>query len=138
MNNQEHPRVHGRAFIYAINNFQLKDDFLQHIRFVIFCDQKWTFQSVLFLVEKLNLYINFCDQDFCLLEVEFGPLQPITLDDISEEAVKEAVICHDHEENEVIYRIDVLWYYLSLQKITGTSRLKFHQLFNNVRPTLHK
>ena len=68
--------------------------------------------------------------------MEFLSRQSITLDDISEEALKEAVIRHGNEEHAVVYRIDVLWYHLSLQKISGTTRWKFHHLFNLVRVLL--
>ena len=44
--------------------------------------------------------------------------------------------CHGDEEHAVVYRIDVLWYHLRLQKIPGTSRSKFHYLFNLVRVVL--
>ena len=86
-----------------------------------FYDQDCTFESVLFVFEKLKSYINFSDQDLRQLEAEFLSLQSITLDYKSEEALKEAAICHGGEEHAVIYRIDVLWYHLSIQKIPGTS-----------------
>ena len=86
-----------------------------------FYDQNCTFESVLFVFEKLKSYIIFSDQDLRQLEAEFLSLQSITLDYKSEEALKEAAIYHGDEEHAVIYRIDVLWYHLSIQKIPGTS-----------------
>ena len=122
---------HRIAFIYAINNFPLQDELLQLTQFVNFYDKKCTFQSVIFVAEKLKLYINFSDQDLCQLETEFLSFQSITLDEMSEEALKEAAI--HHEDHVVVYRINVLWYHLFLQKIPSTSRLIFHHLFNLVR-----
>ena len=58
---------HCTAFIYTINNFLLQNEFLQHTQFVNFYDQKYNFQSVLFVLEKLKSYINFPDQDLCKL-----------------------------------------------------------------------
>ena len=81
-----------------------------------FYDQNCTFESVLFVFEKLKSYIIFSDQDLRQLEAEFLSLQSITLDYKSEEALKEAAICHGDKEHAVIYRIDVLWYHLSIQK----------------------
>ena len=99
---------HHIAFIYGINNFPLEDEFLQHTRFVNFYDQKCTFQSVLSIVEKLKSYINFSDQALYQLEAEFLLLQSITLDDMSEEALREPVIHQGNEDHAVVYRIDVL------------------------------
>lgn len=127
---------HRTAFIYAIDNFPLQDEFLQHARFLIFYDQKCTFESVLFVAEKLKSYINFSEQDLSQLEEEFLFLQSITLDDMSEEALKEAAIRYDDEGQAVVYRIDVLWYHLSIQKIQGTNRSKFHNLFKLVQVVL--
>ena len=95
---------HLTAFIYAINNFPLQDKFLQHTQFVDFCNKKCTFQSVLFIVEKLKSYITFFDQDLCQLEAEFLSLQ--SLDDILK-VLKEVAIRHCDEEHSVVYRIDV-------------------------------
>ena len=58
---------HCTDFIYAINNFPLQNEFLQHTQFVNFYDQKYNFQSVLFVLEKLKSYINFPHQDLCKL-----------------------------------------------------------------------
>ena len=88
--------------------------------------KKCTFQSILFVVEKL--YINFSDQDLCQLEAEFISLRSIILDDTSEKALKGAAICHGDEEHAV-----ACMYHLSLQKIPGTSLSKFHHLFNFVQ-----
>ena len=73
-----------------------------------FYDQKCTFQSVLSIVEKLKSYINFSDQALYQLEAEFLLLQSITLDDMSEEALREPVIHQGNEDHAVVYRIDVL------------------------------
>ena len=62
---------HPTAFIYAINNFPLQNEFLQHTRFINFYDKKCTFQSVLSVVEKLKSCINFSDQD---LNQNFSPI----------------------------------------------------------------
>ena len=91
--------------------------------------KKCTFQSILFVVEKL--YINFSDQDLCQLEAEFISLRSIILDDTSEKVLKGAAICHGDEEHAV-----ACMYHLSLQKIPGTSLSKFHHLFNFVQVLL--
>ena len=62
---------HHTAFIYAINNFPLQNEFLQHTRFINFYDKTCTFQSVFSVLEKLKSCINFSDQD---LNQDFSPI----------------------------------------------------------------
>ena len=61
---------HLTAFLYAINNFPLKDEFLKHVRFLNFYDQKCSFESVLFTVEKLKHFLQFSPQQLNELEQE--------------------------------------------------------------------
>ena len=114
-----------------MTNFPLQDEFLQHKQTVNFYDQRCTFSIVLFVVEKLKSYINFSDQDLCQLKAEFLFLQSHLR--YVGGSVKEAAIHHSNKEHAVIYRIDVLWYHLSLQKVPRTSRSKFHNLLSLVR-----
>ena len=60
----------------------------------------------------------------------------VYLDDMSEEAFRKALIHHGDEEHAVVYQINVLQYHLSLQKITGTTRSKFHHMLMVVRVVL--
>ena len=69
---------HRTAFLYTINNFPLKDEFLKHVRFLNFYDQKCSFESVLFTVEKLKHYLQFSPQQLNELEQEFLFLQSIS------------------------------------------------------------
>ena len=63
------------------------------------------------------------------MEVEFLLLTSITLDDFEESELDEAAIRTDESGDAKIYRIDILWYYLYIQKITGTGKNKFENLF---------
>ena len=47
------------------------------------------------------------------MEQEFLLLQTIDLDSFEKHMLEEAAIRTDDEGNNVAYRIDVLWYYLS-------------------------
>ena len=50
---------HRTTFLYAIKNFLIKDEFLIHVRFLDFYDQKCTCESVLFVAQKLKHYVHF-------------------------------------------------------------------------------
>ena len=50
---------HRTTFLYALKNFLIKDEFLIHVRFLNFYDQKRTFESVLIVAEKLKHYVHF-------------------------------------------------------------------------------
>jgi hypothetical protein len=89
--------------------FPLDDDFLKHARFLNFYDQKCTFDSVLFVTEKLKKHVQFTPQQLAELEQEFLLLQSITLEDMPQHALEEAVIRVDPESHDKVYRIDVLW-----------------------------
>ena len=45
------------------------------------------------------------------------------------EALEEAAIRTDNDGNNVTYCIDALWYHLYINKIPGTSKSKFENLF---------
>ena len=45
------------------------------------------------------------------------------------EALEEAAIRTDNDGNNVTYCIDVLWYHLYINKIPGTNKSKFENLF---------
>ena len=70
---------------------------------------------------------------FCLqlneLEQEFLLLQSFQLEDMLPEALEEAAFRTDNDGNNVTYRIDVLWYHLCINKIPGTNKSKFENLF---------
>ena len=60
----------------------------------------------------------------------------VYLDDMSEKVFRKALIHHGNEEHAVVYRIDVLQYHLSLQKIPGTTRSKFNHMLMVMRVVL--
>ena len=122
------------AFLYAIKNFSIKDEFVKHVRFLNFYDQKCTFESVLFVAEKLKHYEQFTPQQLNeLVEQEFLLLQSITLDNLPNDALEEVAICTDADGNNITYRIDVLWYYLSKDNIPGTKKISLITSSNLLR-----
>ena len=86
-------------------------------------------ESALLVAEKLKHYVQFTPQQLNELEQEFLLLQSITLDDLPNDVLEEAVIRTDADGNNITYRIDVLWYYLSKDNIPGTNKSKFDNLF---------
>ena len=56
-----------------------------------------------FCCGEVEVEHNFSDQDLCQLEAEFLFFQSFNLDDMSEEALKEAPIHHGTEEHTVFY-----------------------------------
>ena len=106
---------HQTVFLYAIKNFPIKDEFLKHVRFLNFYDQKCTFKikSVLFVAEKLKHYVQFTPQQLNELEQKFLLLESTTLDDLPNDVLEEVAIHTDADTKNITYRIDVLWYYLS-------------------------
>ena len=120
---------HETGFLYALKNFPLNNDLFKHARFFNFLDQKCSFESIHFLTEELKHYITFTAGEFLQVEVEFLLLTSITLDDFEESELDEAAIRTDESGDAKIYRIDILWYYLYIQKITGTGKNKFENLF---------
>ena len=127
---------HRTAFVYALDNFPLDDYFLKHARFLNFYDQKCTFDSVLFVTEKLKKHVQFTPQQLAELEQEFLLLQSITLEDMPQRALEEAVIRVDPESNDKVYRIDVLRYHRFKMNIPGTTRSKFRNLFELAKVVL--
>ena len=124
------------AFLYAIKNFSIKDEFVKHVRFLNFYDQKCTFESVLFVAEKLKHYEQFTPQQLnelaeqgLLVEQGLLLLQSIVLNNLPNDVLEEVAICTDADGNNITYRIDVLWYYLSKDNIPGTKKSKFDNLF---------
>ena len=109
-------------------NFPIKDEFFKHVRFLNFYDQKCTFESVLSVTEKLKHYEQFATQQLNEFEQEFLLLQSITLDDLPNDILQEAAIRADTDVNNITYRIDVLWYYLSKENIPRTNKSKFDNL----------
>ena len=87
-------KLHQTAFLYAINNFPIRKEFLKHERFLNFYDQKCTFESVLFVEEKIEHYLQFTPQ-LKELEQEFLLLQSITLDDFPKDLLEEIAIRTD-------------------------------------------
>ena len=66
-----------------IGNFSLQDEPLQHAHFLNFNDQKYFFECVQFIEEKLKLYVYFSEQDLSQLEEKFLLLHSTTGDDSS-------------------------------------------------------
>ena len=123
---------HKTGFLCAVKNFPLNNDLFKHARAFNFLDQKCSFESIHFLTEELKHYITFTAAEFLQMEVEFLLLILITLDDFEESELDEATIRTDESGDAKIYRIDILWYYLYMQKITGTGKSKFENLFKLV------
>ena len=123
-------------FLYAINNFPLGNDVLKHSRFLNILQQQYSFEGVLFLVERFQHYISFTNTEIVEMEEEFLCLQSLQLDDFTSQAKEEATIRVDEDGDSVTYRIDVLWYHLFLMKIPGSNRSKFHNLFKLVKVIL--
>ena len=127
---------HRTAFLYALDNFPLDHDFLKHARFLNFVDQKCTFDSALFVSEKLKRYVQFTQQQLAELEQEFLLLQSIAIEDMPQHALVEAVVRIDPKDDDKIYRFDVLWYHLFKMNIPGTTRSKFRNLFELAKVVL--
>ena len=106
----------------------MKDGFVKHVRFFNFYDQKCTFESVLSVAEILKHYVQFTPQQLNEFEQDFLLLQSITLDDLPNDVLEEAAIRTDADGNNITYRIDVLWYYLSKDNIAGTNKSKFDKI----------
>ena len=126
---------HQSVFLYAIKNFSIKDEYLKHIRFLNFYDQKCTFEGVLFVPEKLK-HVQFTPQQLNELEQEFLLPQTITFDDLPNFVLEEAVICTDGDGNNITYCIAVLWYYISKDNIPVTNKSKFDNLFKLAKVSL--
>ena len=79
---------HKTGFLYALKNFPLENELLQHARIFNFFNQKCSFESIQFLVEKLQHYITVTPHEsFSFqLEEEFILLQSVTLQDFTESA----------------------------------------------------
>ena len=105
---------HKTGFLYALKNFPLDNELLQNARIFNFLNQKCSFESVQFLVEKLQHYITFTPHKFLQLEEEFILLQSVTLQDFTKSALSEATIRVDIDGDSKTYRIDILWYYFNL------------------------
>ena len=120
---------HKTGFLCAVRNFPLNNDLFKHARVFNFLDQKCSFESIHFLTEELKHYITFTAAEFLQMEVEFLLLILITVDDFEESELDEATIRTDESVDAKIYRIDILWYYLYMQKITGTGKSNFENLF---------
>ena len=123
------PPVPKASFLYAVNNFPLENDVLEHSHVLNVLHQQCAFESVLFLAERFKHYVSFSKNEMSEMEQEFMCLQSFTLDNFSEEARNEATIRVNEDGDSVTFHIDVLWYYLFLMKILGCSKSKFHNLF---------
>ena len=120
---------HKTGFLYVLKNFPLDNELLQHARIFNFLNQKCSFESIQFLVEKLQHYVTFTPHEFFQLEEKVILLRSVTLHDFTESALSEATIRVDIDGDSKIYWIDILWYYLYMMKIPGTNKSKFENLF---------
>jgi hypothetical protein len=73
----------------------------------------------------LKKHVQFTPQQLAKLEQEFLLLRSITLEDMPKHALDEAVIRVDTENNDEVYRIDVLWYHLFKMNIPGNNQKQF-------------
>ena len=110
---------HKTGFLYALENFPLDNELLQHSRIVNFLNQKCSFESIHFLVEKLQHYITFAPHKFLQLEEEFILLQSVKrfhwISFIWGHYYIDRV---DIDGDSKTYRIDILWDYLYMMKIS--------------------
>jgi hypothetical protein len=128
----------GKAFhiegaIYAIKVLPFDDAILKHAGFVDFLQKnKFSLESVDFIVERFQPYLNIPDTELPLLETEFALYQALEINMLSQKALKEAsvrVCILDGKSETVTYRHDVLWYYIEHEfVISGSQRSKFHYL----------
>ena len=116
---------HKTGFLYVLKNFPLDNELLQHARIFNFLNQKCSFESIQFLVEKLQHYVTFTPHEFFQLEEKVILLRSVTLHDFTESALSEATIRVDIDGDSKIYRIVILWHYLYMMKIPGTNKSKF-------------
>ena len=123
---------HPTTFIYAINNPPLQDEPLQHTRFVSLTIQNAP-SKVFFSLLRSWRHQLFWSR-FVSARSGISVPSACHLRWYVRRSVKRS--CHGDEKHAVVYRIEVLWYHLRLQKIPGTSRSKFHYLFNLVRVVL--
>ena len=127
---------HKTGFLYALKNFPLYNELLQHARIFNFLNQKCSFESIQFLVEKLQHYITFTPHKFLQLEEEFILFESVILQDFTKSALSEATIRVDIDGGSKTYRINILWYYLHMMKIPGTNKSKFENLFKLAKVVL--
>ena len=128
---------HKTGFLYALDNFPLKNYFLKNARVFNILNQKCSFQSIQFLLEQdLKHYISFSPKQLLELEEEFILLQSVTLEDFTQAALSEASIRVDDNGETVTHRLDVLWFHLFMMKILGTNQSKFENLFKMARVIL--
>ena len=93
---------HKTGFLYVLKNFPLDNELLQHARIFNFLNQKCSFESIQFLVEKLQHYVTFTPHEFFQLE-EVILLRSVTLHDFTESALSEATIRIDIDGDSKIY-----------------------------------
>ena len=94
---------HKTGFLYVLKNFPLDNELLQHARIFNFLNQKCSFESIQFLVEKLQHYVTFTPHEFFQLEEKFILLRSVTLHDFTESALSEATIRVDIDGDSKIY-----------------------------------
>ena len=82
--------------------------------------------SIQFLTEKLKLYVTL--KNFFSWKRR---LQSIALQGFNDSQLSEATIKTDEDWDA--NRIDILWFHLSMKKITGTSKSKFENLFKSIK-----
>ena len=68
---------HKTGFLYALKKFPLNNKLLQHVRIFNFLHQNCSFESIQFLVEKLQHCVTFTPHEFLQLEEEFILLQSV-------------------------------------------------------------
>ena len=127
---------HKAAFIYAIKNFPMFDEFLKHARVLDILDQKCSFNSVMYLVDAVKSYVSFTPAHLTHMEEEFTILQSMNVNDFPKEAANEATIRIDDNGNPEVYRIDVLWYHLFNTKMSGVQTRKFKNMFSLAKVVL--
>lgn len=123
---------HVAGVLYAIKWLPIEDDILKNAGVISLLNKsKFTFNSIVSLVDRFQSYLNFSPTDMNMLESEFALYQCLQLNEISTQAKEEATIrLASVDGNELpVHRLDILWHYIDREfLVAGTQRGKFHNL----------
>ena len=119
---------HLEAINYALNNFPLEDDFQKHARFLDFQHPKFSFQSVFWFIDYYSSHFKFTPEQVSERSSIFSCLT-FFINYFFKEALTNATVrIGGDDEEDIIYCIDALRWYLYQMKIPGASSSNFHHL----------
>ena len=78
--------------VFLRMSIPLNNQLLKHVRVIGFLNQKSSFESTQFPVEKLQNYVNFTPEELLGLEDEILLLQTVTTRNFTKSALNEATI----------------------------------------------